>query len=51
MAENEQQSILKMAEAISRLPEAKKERFLGFAEGVAAMAEQMKPDPAPVQPN
>lgn len=51
MAEHEQQSMIKMGEAVSVLPEDKKQFFLGYAEGVAAMAEQMKPDPTPVQPN
>ena len=49
MAENEQQSILKMGEAVSQLPEEKKQFFLGYAEGVAAMADHIKPDPAPTQ--
>jgi hypothetical protein len=47
LAEHEQQSILKMGEAVSQLPEDKKQFFLGYAEGVAAMAEQLKPEPAP----
>ena len=55
MAENEQQSILKMGEAVSQLPEEKKQFFLGFAEGVtegiAAMTPYIQPDPAPTQPN
>ena len=49
MAENEQQSILKMGEAVSQLPEDKKQFFLGFAEGVAAMADHGKSEPAPTQ--
>ena len=51
MAENEQQSILKMGEAVSQLPEEKKQFFLGFAEGVATMADFIKPDPVPTQAN
>lgn len=39
MAENEKQSIQRMAEALEGLPEEKKQYFLGFAEGVARMAE------------
>lgn len=42
MAEHEQQSILRMGEAISQLPEEKKQFFLGYAEGVAAMADHQK---------
>lgn len=42
MAENEKQSIRNMEEAISILPEDKKQFFLGYAEGVAAMADQVK---------
>lgn len=51
MTEHDKQSMLKMGEVISQLPEAKKERFIGFAEGVVAMAEQLKPDPVPTQAN
>lgn len=55
MAEKEQQSILKMGEAVSQLPEEKKQFFLGFAEGVtegiAAMTPYIQPDPAPTQPS
>lgn len=50
MAENEQQSIRKMGEAVSQLPEEKKQFFLGFAEGVAAMADQGKHNPGSTQP-
>lgn len=42
MAENEKQSIQNMGAAIAALPEDKKQFFIGFAEGVAAMAEQIK---------
>lgn len=55
MAETEQQSILKMGEAVAQLPEEKKQFFLGFAEGVtegiAAMTPYIQPDPAPTQPS
>lgn len=49
MAENEQQSILKMGEAVSQLPEEKKQFFLGYAEGVAAMADRITPGSASAQ--
>lgn len=42
MAENEKHSIQAMGDAIADLPEEKKQFFLGFAEGVAAMAEQTR---------
>ena len=42
MQEHEQQSIRNMEEAISQLPEEKKQFFLGYAEGVAAMADHQK---------
>ncbi|MGM9669742.1 MAG: hypothetical protein ACI3VZ_08330 [Faecousia sp.] len=42
MAENERQSIRNMEAAIAALPEEKKQYFIGFAEGVAAMAEQIR---------
>ena len=42
VAENEKQSIRNMEAAIADLPEEKKQYFLGYAEGVAAMAEQVK---------
>lgn len=45
MAENEKQSIRNMEAAISGLPEDKKQFFLGYAEGVAAMADQVKAKP------
>ena len=38
MAEKEQQIILNLAAAMAVVPEDKKEFFLGFAEGAAAMA-------------
>lgn len=39
MAENEKQSIQRMADALEGLPEEKKQFFLGYAEGVAAMVD------------
>ena len=42
MAEKEKQIAQALADAIAVLPEEKKEYFLGFAEGAAAMAEQVK---------
>ena len=42
MAETEKQSIQNMSAAIATLPEEKKQFFIGFAEGVAARAEQVK---------
>lgn len=46
MAENEKQSIRNMEAAIAALPEEKKQYFIGYAEGVAAMAEQTKEKPS-----
>ena len=37
MSENEKAAVMKLAEAFDALPEAKKERLLGYAEGVADM--------------
>jgi len=45
MAEHEKQSIQAMADAIAYLPEEKKQYFIGYAEGVAAMAEQVRDKP------
>ena len=42
MAEQEIRVIQNMAAAIAGLPEEKKQYFVGFAEGVAAMASQTK---------
>ena len=42
VAETEKQSIQNMSAAIATLPEEKKQFFIGFAEGVAAMADQVK---------
>lgn len=46
MAEKEKQIVQAMADAIASLPDEKKEYFLGFAEGAAAMAEQVKEKPS-----
>lgn len=46
MAEQEKQIIQNMAQAIAELPEEKKQYFVGFAEGVAAMASQIKEKPS-----
>lgn len=40
MGENEKAAAMKLAEAFDALPEAKKERLLGYAEGVADMKAQ-----------
>ena len=42
MADQEMQIIKNMAEAIAELPAEKKQYFMGFADGVAAMANQVK---------
>lgn len=42
MAECEKEIIRSMEAAIAELPEEKKQYFLGFAEGVVAMADQMR---------
>lgn len=42
MTERENQIIRNMEAAIAALPEEKKQFFIGFAEGVAAMAEQFR---------
>lgn len=42
MADNEKQILRNMEAAIAGLPEEKKQFFLGYAEGVAAMADQIK---------
>lgn len=47
MAEHEKQAIKNMAEAIATLSDEKKQYFIGFAEGVAAMAEPHKDKPFP----
>lgn len=43
MAEKEKAIITALADAIAELPEEKKQYFLGFVEGAAAMADQMRP--------
>lgn len=45
MSEKESKIAQTMADALAVLPEEKKEYFLGFAEGVAAMADQVKAKP------
>lgn len=42
MAEKEKQIAQTIENALAELPEEKKQYFMGFAEGVAAMAEQTK---------
>ena len=42
MKEKEKQLAQLLVEAIATLPEEKKQYFIGFAEGVAAMAEQSR---------
>lgn len=38
MSEKEKQTASKIAEAMNKLPEEKREYLIGFAEGVAAMS-------------
>lgn len=45
MQEKEQRIGQTMAKAVATLPDEKKQYFVGFAEGVAAMAEQIKQKP------
>lgn len=45
MKEKEKQLAQLLVEAIATLPEEKKQYFIGFAEGVAAMAEQSRKKP------
>jgi len=45
MSEKDKQAMQTMADAIADLPEEKKQYFVGFAEGVAAMADQVKDKP------
>ena len=42
MGEQEKQIARTIANALAGLPEEKKQFFLGYAEGVSAMADQMK---------
>ena len=45
MNEQEQHIGQTLADAVADLPEEKKQYFVGFAEGVAAMADQVKAKP------
>lgn len=45
MNEKDKQAMQTMANAIADLPDEKKQYFVGFAEGVAAMADQVKTKP------
>ena len=45
MAEKEKQIAKTLADAIADLPDEKKQYFIGYAEGVAAMADQVKAKP------
>ena len=42
MTEQERQIAQTLADAVAKLPEEKKQYFIGYAEGVAAMANQIK---------
>lgn len=42
MAEKEKQIARTIEAALSELPDEKKQYFIGFAEGLAAMAEQVR---------
>lgn len=42
MSEREKRIAENLADAVSRLPDSKKEFLLGYAEGVAAMADKAK---------
>lgn len=42
MSDNEKQIGQTLTEAVADLPDEKKQYFIGFAEGVAAMASQVK---------
>ena len=46
MNEKEQYIGQTLADAVADLPEEKKQYFVGFAEGVAAMADQVKTRPS-----
>ena len=46
MSDKEHQVGETLSKAIADLPENKKQYFIGFAEGVAAMAEQVRNAPA-----
>ena len=45
MSEQEKKIGQTLADAVADLPEEKKQYFVGFAEGVAAMADQVKSKP------
>lgn len=42
MSEREKQIAENLAEAVAKLPDSKREFLLGYAEGVAAMADKAK---------
>lgn len=42
MSDKDKKIVQSMAEAIADLPESKKDYFVGFTEGMAAMAGQVK---------
>lgn len=44
MSEKEKKIAEALADAVNALPDSKKEYLLGFAEGVAAMAEKAAPE-------
>lgn len=46
MSERERKIAENLAEAVARLPDSKKEFLLGYAEGVAAMADKAKVEEA-----
>lgn len=46
MSERERKIAENLAEAVARLPDSKKEFLLGYAEGVAAMADKAKAEEA-----
>ena len=46
MNDKEQHLGQTLADAVADLPEEKKQYFVGFAEGVAAMADQVKQKPS-----
>ena len=47
MLENEKKIAKTLSEAFKALPDNKKERFLGYAEGVVDMTENHKKSPLP----
>ena len=47
MLENEKKIAKTLSEAFKALPDNKKERFLGYAEGVVDMTESHKKSPLP----